>query len=243
MSESSTEVIVGSGLVANAMRAAFVNHDVCVYAAGVSNSGCTDAKEFERERARLEIALAAHASATRFIYFGTCSVDDPDASKSLYIQHKLAMEHLAANHPRYVIFRMPQVAGNTPNPHTLLNYLFARIARSERFSIWARSTRNVIDIDDVAQIALALVVDEGVVNEVINIAHSRSVSIFEIVSEFELITGKCAVFDEVQLGNAYSIDCSRIESAVAQCGVDLTGDYLGKVLRKYYGFRDKRILG
>ncbi len=243
MSESSAEVIVGSGLVASAMRAVFVNPDVCVYAAGVSNSGCTDAKEFERERVRLEIALAAHAGARRFIYFGTCSVDDPDASKSLYVQHKRAMEYLAANHSRYVIFRLPQVAGNTPNPHTLLNYLFARIARSERFSIWAKSTRNVIDIDDVAQIARVLVVDQGVVNETINIAHSRSVSIFEIVSQFELITGKRAVFDEIQLGKAYSIDCSRMERAVAACGVDLTGDYLGKVLRKYYEPRYKHSLG
>lgn len=243
MSESSSEVIVGSGLVASAMRAAFVNHDVCVYAAGVSNSSCTDAKEFERERVRLEIALAAHASAGRFIYFGTCSVDDPDASKSPYVRHKRAMEHLAANHSRYVIFRLPQVAGNTPNPHTLLNYLFARIARSERFSIWANSTRNVIDIDDVTQIARALVVDQGVVNETINIAHTRSASIFEIVSQLELITGKRAVFDEIQLGRAYSIDCSRIETTVAKCGIDLTGDYLERVLRKYYGSRDKRILG
>lgn len=242
MSESSAEVIVGSGLVATAMRTAFVNHDVCVYAAGVSNSGCTDANEFQRERVRLEVALAAHASAGRFIYFGTCSVNDPDASKSLYVQHKRAMEHLAANHPRHVIMRLPQVAGNTPNPHTLLNYLFARIARSERFSVWTNSTRNVIDIDDVAQIAQALVVDQRVVNETINIAHSRSVSIFEIVTEFELITGKRALFDEIQLGSEYAIDCSRIETAIAKCSVDLTGDYLGKVLRKYYGSRNKRIL-
>ena len=229
-------------MVASAVRAAFVNRDVCVYAAEVSNSGCTDAKESEHERVRLEIAVAAHACAGRFIYFGTCSVNDLHASKSLYVLHKRAMEHPAAKHPRHVIFRPPQVARNTPTPHTFLDYLFARIARSERFSIWANSTRNVTDIDDVAQIAQALVVNQGVVHETINVVHSRSISVVEIVSRFELNTSRRAVFDEIPIGKAYSIDCSRIETTVATCGVDLIGDYRRKALRKYYGPGYKRSL-
>lgn len=228
-------MIVGSGLVATAMHDVFRGHDVCVYAAGVSNSSCTSTSEFERERVRLEYALAAHRNVGRFIYFGTCSVNDAHASTNPYVCHKLAMEGLARSHPRHVILRLPQVAGRTPNPHTLLNYLYARIVRSERFSVWSRSTRNIIDIDDVAKLAFALVVGQSAVNETINIAHLRSVSIFELIQEFERVTSKRALFDEVPLGSAYNIDCSRICQALDLVGVDLTGDYLGRVLRKYYG--------
>jgi nucleoside-diphosphate-sugar epimerase len=227
-------MIIGSGLIASAMRSSLADQDIYVFAAGVSNSGCKDETEFVRERARLSRALLECPRSKRFIYFGTCSVSDPDAAKSMYVQHKLAMESLVSCHPKSAIFRLPQVAGRTPNPHTLLNYLYARIARSERFSMWSRSTRNVLDIDDVAKIVRSLIVDEGVTNEIIHIAHNYSVRIFEIVAVFEEITRKVAIFDEVELGSAYAIDCSRIRGAISRCGIDLGGDYLNRVLRKYY---------
>lgn len=228
-------MIVGSGLIATAMRSVFAEHDACVFAAGVSNSSCKDSAEFARERARLVEALDNHATAVRFIYFGTCSVGDPEAVQSQYVQHKLAMEKLVREHSRHVIFRLPQVAGRTPNPHTLLNYLFARISRSESFAVWNKSTRNVLCVDDIAQLANWLVWHEGAINETISIAHPKSVRIVEIVSAFETITGKRAIFNELLLGSAYAIDCSRITDAMMRSGVDLSGDYLSRVLVKYYG--------
>ena len=47
-------MIIGSGLLARSFCDAYDDDDnVCIYAAGVSNSGCVDKKEFKRERARL----------------------------------------------------------------------------------------------------------------------------------------------------------------------------------------------
>jgi len=227
-------MIIGSGLIATAMSSVFAKQDLCVFAAGVSNSSCRDDAEFARERARLVKAMDEHSQAGRFVYFGTCSVGDPDAVQSQYVQHKFAMEKLVAEHPRHVIFRLPQVVGHTPNPHTLLNYLYARISRSESFAVWMNATRNVLCVEDIARLVRWLVLHEDSVNETISIAHPQSVRILEIVSAFEKITHKRAIFNELPLGSAYTIDCARIAGAISSSGVDFGNDYLGRVLTKYY---------
>jgi nucleoside-diphosphate-sugar epimerase len=227
-------MIIGSGLIATAMSPVFAEQDLCIFAAGVSNSSCRDDAEFARERARLVQAMDEHSRAGRFVYFGTCSVGDPEAVQSQYVQHKFAMETLVAEHPRHVIFRLPQVVGHTPNPHTLLNYLYARISRSESFAVWMNSTRNVLCVEDIARLVRWLVLHEDSVNETISIAHPQSVRILEIVTAFEKITRKRAIFSELPLGSAYTIDCARIAGAISSSGVDFGNDYLGRVLTKYY---------
>ena len=228
-------MIVGSGLVASAMRVALTANNYCVFAAGVSNSSCTDISEFSRERMRLIEALASHAETDRFLYFGTCSVSDPGAVESDYVRHKLAMEALVRHHPRHLILRLPQVAGRTPNPHTLLNFLYARISRSEKFAIWERSTRNVLDIEDIATLVGHLVLREGAVRETINVANPASAPVSDIVAAMEKVVGKPAVFEIRASGSSYSIDCARIEPAIGQSGVNVQGNYLERVLKKYYG--------
>jgi nucleoside-diphosphate-sugar epimerase len=217
------------------MRKVLANNQFCVFAAGVSNSGCTDSTEFSRDRARLTRALSDHMSSDRFLYFSTCSVDDPLARGSMYVQHKLELETLVREHPRYLVFRLPQVAGRTANPHTLLNYLYARITRSEKFSLWVGSRRNFLDVDDIARIVAHLVMVEQAVCETINVANTESVSVIDVVRTFEEITGKTAVYHAEDLGSRYDIDCSRIAMPIERCGIELGGDYLFRTLDKYYG--------
>jgi nucleoside-diphosphate-sugar epimerase len=232
-------MIVGTGLIARAFAAhqeALAN--TCVYAAGVSNSSCTDAREFERERQRLLAAMADSPGGNLFLYFSTCSIDDPAAQGSAYVLHKRAMEALVAQRTRHVIFRLPQLAGATPNPHTLLNYLYARIVRSERFAIWSGASRNIIDVDDVARIATDLVVAEQACGEIINIANSHSSSTFDIVSAMEAVLGHRAIFDIIDRGAGYAIATDRIQASVSRCCVSFSGDYLSRTIRKYYGHHD-----
>ena len=228
-------MIIGTGLVATALKQSFSGLGCCVYAAGVSNSGCTDLGEFSRESQRLAGALASHADTDRFLYFGTCSVSDPWAANSGYVRHKLAMEALVRQHARHLILRLPQVAGRTPNPHTLLNFFHARIARSEKFEIWELSTRNILDVDDIATLVGHLVFQERAVAETINVANPVSIPVSEIVAEMEKVVGKPAVVEIRALGSSYSIDCARIELAIRHSGVNLQGNYLERVLKKYYG--------
>ena len=98
-----------------------------------------------------------------FVYFGTCSVADPEVRHTAYVQHKLAMEQMVSAHSRNLILRLPQVAGKTPNPHTLLNFLYGRIARSESFNLWSKARRNIIDVADVTAIAEQLIMVNPIV--------------------------------------------------------------------------------
>jgi len=57
----SLTMLIGSGLLVHAFSRAFLQReDVCIYAAGVSNSSCTDTHEFARECQRLGDALVGN---------------------------------------------------------------------------------------------------------------------------------------------------------------------------------------
>lgn len=228
-------MIVGSGLIATAFaRHAAAHERVCFYAAGVSNSSCCDPREFERDRLRLQQHLAGVAAEVLFVYFSTCSVEDPWSKAGAYAQHKLALEGLVRQRGNYLVFRLPQVAGRTPNPHTILNYLHARITRSERFVVWRQAARNIIDARDVVRIAMDLIDNEGARNETINIANPRNSSLPEIVAALESTTGHRAIYDVVDRGGEYMIDTSRIAASIRRCGVAFDDAYLSKTLAKYY---------
>lgn len=237
-------MIVGSGLIARAFSqgGAYAFDDTCFYAAGVSNSGCRDEREFLRERARLEQAIAACSPDERFVYFSTCSIEDPAMQDSAYVQHKLRMEDIVRNCGRHLILRLPQVAGKTPNPHTLLNYLHARIARSERFHVWAGAIRNIIDVEDIVKIALDLIAKEDAHAETINIANPRSYGMLDIVYAMEQALEARAVFDIIDRSSGASIDVGRIAASIRRCTIAFGTAYLDRVVGKYYGEYDMEVV-
>ena len=212
----------------------------CVYAAGVSNSSCIDQREFDREELRLKTAIAEHRSAEPFIYFGTCSAGGPAAHASRYIMHKIRMEKIVATHPRYLILRLPQLAGKTQNPHTLLNFIFNRISRSEQFQVWRKARRNIIDVDDVARIGASLATEEHALGGCIDVASPADTAMPDIVELMAKLVEKKAFCDYLDLGDEYPIDVQRIRNVAMRCGVDFGQDYLERVLRKYYGVNAAR---
>jgi nucleoside-diphosphate-sugar epimerase len=230
-------MIVGSGLIARAFLHGGANAwgDTCFYAAGVSNSGCKDEREYLRERTRLDAAMAECSPSDRFVYFSTCSIEDPAMRDSEYVQHKIGMENHVRERTRHLILRLPQVAGSTPNPHTLLNYLHARIARSERFHIWSGATRNIIDVEDVVKIAMDLIATEGANAETINIANPRSTMMLDIVRAMERTLDTRAIFDMLDKGSGATIDIGRISASIRRCGITFSDAYLGDIIEKYYG--------
>ncbi len=224
-------MIIGSGLLARAFTPAFSSReDVCIYAAGVSNSNCRDAREFARERQCLEVALRQLKHVDAFVYFGSCSVADPEAQKTPYVQHKLMMEKLASSHPRNLVLRLPQVGGKTTNPHTLLNFLYARISRSESFALWSKAKRNIIDVGDVTAIAHQLIADNSLRNTTLNIANITNYPITDIVNEMEQAIGNRAVFEVVDRGSEYFIDVSGMIPVLSTAGVKFGNDYLKNVI-------------
>lgn len=212
-------MIVGSGVVASCLDD---RPGVILYAAGVSNSRCEDADEFKRDRERLIDNLDRRGL---FVYFSTCAAGD-----STYVTHKRELEALVKERGDYLICRLPIVAGKTTNPHTLLNYLHSRIARSERFDLIPEARRNIIDTTDIGSIVKWLL-KTGAENETVNVAAPMDYSMRQIVTAFEDLTGKRAYTREHPGSPDLLIDVSRIKAA-PMCW---SGDYLGDVLRRYYG--------
>jgi len=227
-------MIVGSGLMASAFAPVYsAGCDTWIYAAGVSNSSCADEREFARERRRLEAALSDAGPEPTVVYFGTCSVLDPEMADSAYVRHKRAMEALVRARRRHLILRLPQVAGRSPNPHTLLNYLHSRVTRSERFVVWKRARRHVVDVADVVALARARL-DAGPAADTIHLAPEPSHPVTEIVAAFERLTGKRALYDLLDRGSAFIVDAAPIARLLGPAGVDFGGDYLYRTLRRYY---------
>jgi len=228
-------MIIGSGLLASALRVQYQQHDgICIFAAGVSNSSCTNLDEFKRDRMRLITTLNMATDMAAFVYFGTCSVDDPAVRHTPYVQHKLAMEEQVAQHPNFLILRLPQLAGNTTNPHTLLNFLYERIVRGEAFSVWRNAYRNIIDVKDVATLAGLLIDNPAMRRCTLNLANPVSYVMQDIVRAMEQVVGKSATYEVVERGYQYSIDVAVMLSLLTKTDISFDNNYLNRVLREYY---------
>jgi nucleoside-diphosphate-sugar epimerase len=228
-------MIIGSGLLAHAFSSNFLHHkDVCIYAAGVSNSNCIDVREFARERERLENALRQTVHFDAFVYFSTCSVFDRELLNTPYVQHKLAMEAMVNLHPRNLILRLPQVAGKTANPHTLLNFIYARILHGENFDLWCNAKRNIIDVDDIVSITNQLITNKSLRKITLSIANVVNYSILEIVRVMEFAVGREGIYKVVPRGYEYDIDISAIYTVLEKLEIKFDGHYLEKTVNKYY---------
>jgi nucleoside-diphosphate-sugar epimerase len=208
-------------MIASAFRLARSIKGSVIHAAGVSDSTCVRQSDFDRDQARLVDSLR---NTGLFIYVSTCSVEDKP-----YTAHKRAMEELVRARGDFLILRLPTVAGRTANPHTLLNYLYARIVRSEGFDLYTRARRNIIDLSDVVAITHWLVRD-GAVNETVNVAAPHDYSVAEIVNEFAAITGKHPHATRIDSGDVQDIDVTRISESC----IDFSDNYLQRTLNHYY---------
>jgi len=233
-------VIIGRGLVAKAFSGDWQEDPATVIvAAGVSNSAEMDRAAFEREEALLEDVLSASAP-RHVVYFGSCAVGNPAERKTPYLRHKAAMEARVLADPRGQVFRLPQVVGEGGNPHTLTNFLFARIQAGEPFDVWAKAERNLIDIRDVALLGTHVLRHAADYPRVMSLADTRSTNMLDIVRCMERVLDRqanCRVLDQ---GVAFPIDTRDCQRAALDCGVPLGEGYLSRLLARYYAGKVER---
>jgi nucleoside-diphosphate-sugar epimerase len=228
-------MVIGHGLIALAFMRYFGDDpDVIVFASGVSNSRETRAEEFFREKEKLNECILRGKFT---VYFSTCSVNDPSLFNTPYVTHKREMELLVSATNSYTVFRLPQVVGNTPNPHTLTNYLYQKIASRTPFELWSHARRNLIDVDDVATIVNYLVRNSLAEGITANIASPLSIPMIQLVNVFEQVLGETANYSLVDAGSTYPIDSSLAFEAARKSGVDFDECYVERLVRKYYGKR------
>jgi len=228
-------MIIGSGLIATSFkRYADELQGVCIFASGVANSSCTDSKEFLREKILLEDTLAVIGENHQFAYFSTCSVHDPLLSSSAYVKHKLAMESIVLQRKKSHVFRLPQLAGNSKNTATLLNYLSDSIENQSSIKIWSDAERNIIDVEDVASASLHYIKNCQDENISANVCNPHRRRVLDIVKTLEKIKNKTANVEVVEGGSYYDIPLGYTKEIYSEIGLLFPESYLEDVLRKYY---------
>lgn len=229
-------MIYGSGLIASAAKQVdWARLGVCVYAQGVSNSGCTNQAEFERERGELEKALREARKHPIFVYFGTCSVFDPFNKQSPYVRHKLEMESMVLERKGGLVARLPVVAGRTSNPHTLLNFIHRQLSMRLPIEIWTMATRYIIDIDDAVCMLQHTVKQLNDIESVVNLTSSVRYSVVEIVEAMASIVGGKPIVVPVAKRAPYFLDTQWSSRVAAANTINFDGAYLRRTLVKYYG--------
>jgi UDP-2-acetamido-2,6-beta-L-arabino-hexul-4-ose reductase len=108
-------MVIGHGDIARVLP---YREDLLFFASGVSNSRCTDEREYDREvRMLLDQDDRAH-----IVYFSSLAILFSDTR---YTQHKKYMEALIReNFPNWTIIRIGNISWGK-NPNTLINYLRA----------------------------------------------------------------------------------------------------------------------
>ncbi len=226
-------MIVGSGLIAQAFSPFERNPDVVIFASGVSDSTEIRPAAFSRERELLARTLA-ETHDPLVVYFGTCSICDPERRDTPYVRHKLAMESMLMESPNpWMVLRLPLAIGPGHRGNTLANFLYDRIVRGEPFEVWAGATRYPVDVEDAFRIASRLVEDRTMWRHTINIA-LRAFRILDFVRVLEDIAGRPATYTLAQKGRHYEVHCPEIAHLVDQLQIDRSQAYLERVLRKYF---------
>lgn len=226
-------MIVGNGMLARAFAARYAGDpQTTIFASGVSDSLEVREQAFARERALLDAVLARHPK--RIVYFSCCSLQDSGAATTPYMRHKHGMEARVLASAGGLVLRLPQVVGPGGNPRTLANYLHARIVAGESFEVWRHAERNLIDVEDVAAIARAMIAAAGDGHSVRTIATPYSLGMPQIVAIFERVLARAARFTLVDKGRALPVDAAEAATFAAQLGIDFGPGYSERILRKYY---------
>lgn len=226
--------IIGHGLLARAFDAGLIEQlGATVFASGVSNSQESDPAQFQREAELLARALQARPG--RFVYFSTCSVTDDDRAATPYAVHKRKMEVLIKARGNHLILRLPQVVGNTDNPHTLVNHLVAHIRARQPLHIWSHAVRCLVDVDHIAAIALHLLKKGLDPDRTLDLAPPESQTLQQLLVLVEETLGQQAVYSLVDRGGGATPDSAVFSMYAHQVGIDISAGYTRRLLHKYYG--------
>jgi len=172
-------VVVGSGLLGSGMSSFSNNEDILIFASGVSNSKETNENEYLREFNLLKTFIGTEK---KLIYFSTCSVLYECLQPSKYITHKKHIENFIKNNfKNYIIFRLPNVVGRSPNKHTSFNFFKNNLINNLPISVEKNTTRYFIDVDDVVGSTLPIILNKDQNKKEINVCFNNKIDIFNFI--------------------------------------------------------------
>ena len=234
-----SNIIIGTGFIAKNFdnyKEELKKLNICLYAAGVSNSQIKDGDLLIKERKRLLDFSRQFNQKKKLVYVSTCSVLDPSRKNNPYIKNKLQIENIVQKKfNKFLIIRFPEIVGKNDNKTTLANFLYHKIKNKKKFYIWKQAKRNIIDIQDIVLITMSFLKDKNSNNQKINIANPINYSVNEIVKNFEKLSGLKANCNLINKGrNDWQIDISEISEIIKNKKIYFNKNYLYNVLKKYY---------
>lgn len=227
-------MVLGGGMIATALKAVD-REDVLYAASGLSNLKGADPEARLREQTLLSEQIARNTDKL-FVYVSSYSIDDQQPQNNTpYLQHKVNMERLIkAEADRFLILRTSNVVGYSRQPGNLMNFIFRHLQNGEPFEIWTKTTRNLIDVAHLAQMADAAV-KQGSCNEVLFLTHPADIPIYEIVRQFEVLSGLSGNYRLVEKGDYYNTDKSLAEALFRRLGLEADPQlYARQLIEKYF---------
>jgi len=230
-------MVLGKGMIATALKA--VDRPEVLYAAsGLSNLKGADIAERNREQALIQKQLQVHPDLV-FVYISSYSIDDQNPENNTpYLEHKLNMENLVRSMARqYLIIRTSNVVGDSKQPGNLMNFIFENLKKGTQFDVWTNTSRNLIDVADLAQMA-GKALEIGFRNQVLYLMHPADIPIYNIVRHFEDLSGFKGQYNLVKKGvyyNAYNALSKQLfEKLELQTNADL---YARGLIEKYFSHK------
>lgn len=213
-----TSKIIGKGLLAKAFRS--TKSDRCLFfCSGISNSNEVSDEAFKREESLLKENLELNTDKC-LVYFS--SILAP-LEGNLYFQHKMRMEKLISVYSsNYLIFRLPQVAGEVLNT-TLLATFTKNIYEGKLFTVHKNAERTIIDVDDIVKI-FDIIYESKQKNKIINLCPNYTFKPENLINLISIFLQKEANFNVVDTG------------VKQYCPID-EGD-IGRLILKYFHAHD-----
>jgi|TARA_R110000851_G_scaffold205191_2_gene357183 UDP-2-acetamido-2,6-beta-L-arabino-hexul-4-ose reductase len=169
-------MIVGDGLIAKSFLKKYdKDNNIIIFASGVSNSEETNTDNFKREKDLLTSFLKTYPK-IKFIYISTILIGYKD---NPYYNHKEEMEKLISKHSKdYIIFRVPQLIGNSGNSNNLVNYLVGRIKTGKSFEVYGGIKRAILDVEDLVN--LVGYCKDIITCEIVNVGGVEPISVIDL---------------------------------------------------------------
>ena len=232
--------IIGNGFIAGNFKSyskLLKKLNIYLYACGVSNSQCTNIRILEKDFKTLVNFQKKYDQNKKILYFSTCGIYDPSRKNKPYFVNKVKIEKfIKRNFINYLIIRVPEIVGKSNNKKNLINFLYEKITKKKKFNLWLKSTRSIIDIDDLSKILIFIIKNKNIKNKIINIANPKKISILNIVKEIERLTSIKAKYKLIKIkkSKGWKINTFYIKDVMTKIKIKFDKKYLKRVLRKYY---------
>ena len=230
------ENIIGSGFLANQFKVhakLIQKMNICIYAAGVSNSLCRNKKYLNRDFNRIKNFIKFLKN-QKLVYISTCTIFDPSRNKSEYIKNKIKIEkYIRKKVSNYKIIRLPELAGISKNKNTLTNFLYNNIINSKKFVAYANSKRNLLDVNDAIKLCLYFLRYSN--KKIINIANLKNYDVLDVILVFKKILKILPVYEltNIKFSN-FKIKNSINKNILKKNKLIINKHYLYKIIKKYY---------